>query len=286
MLEAMGIPVEYTFHEDSPSQHESDLRYTAALGMADNVMTLRLVVRKLALDQNLHATFMPKPLNGVQGSGMHTHMSLFENDVNAFYDAGDDYGLSKTAKAFIAGLLVHAREMTAVTSQLVNSYKRLVAGDEAPALVSRARNNSSALVRVPTVKPGKESSTRVEYRALDSAANPCLAFSAILAAGLKGVQEGYELPPEAAVNLSALSRNEARAMGFAELPMSLAEALPMLTRVPARSIGIYPRKGSLERGADADVILWDENTGVRATFVGGELVYQAVGECIAVIADG
>ncbi|MCY3577361.1 MAG: glutamine synthetase family protein [bacterium] len=232
MLEAMGIPVEYSFHEDSPSQHEIDLRYTEALSMADNVMTLRLVVRKLALDRDLHATFMPKPLNGVQGSGMHTHMSLFENDVNAFHDAGDDYGLSKTAKAFIAGLLHHAREITAVTNQLVNSYKRLVAGDEAPTFVSWARNNRSALVRVPVVKPGKESSTRIEYRALDSAANPYLAFSAVLAAGLKGVQEGYELPPEAAADLYTMSRSQARTKGFEELPMSLSEALDVLEESP------------------------------------------------------
>ncbi|MCY3966979.1 MAG: glutamine synthetase family protein [bacterium] len=232
MLEAMGIPVEYSFHEDSPSQHEIDLRYTEALSMADNVMTLRLVVRKLALDRNLHATFMPKPLNGVQGSGMHTHMSLFENDVNAFYDAGHSYGLSKTAQSFIAGLLIYAREITAVTNQLVNSYKRLVVGDEAPTFVSWARNNRSALVRVPVVKPGKESSTRIEYRALDSAANPYLAFSVMLAAGLKGVEEGYELPPEAATDLYTTSKETARATGLEELPMSLSEALDALESSP------------------------------------------------------
>ncbi|MXW42875.1 MAG: glutamine synthetase [Acidimicrobiia bacterium] len=232
MLEAMGIPVEYSFHEDSPSQHEIDLRYTEALSMADNVMTLRLVVRKLALDRNLHATFMPKPLNGVQGSGMHTHMSLFENDVNAFYDADDRYGLSKTAKSFIAGLLVHAREITAITNQLVNSYKRLGVGDEAPTFVSWARNNRSALVRVPMVKAGKESSTRIEYRALDSAANPYLAFSAVLAAGLKGLEEGYELPAEAATDLYTTSRDEAHATGLLELPMSLSEALDELEASP------------------------------------------------------
>ncbi len=232
MLEAMGIPVEYSFHEDSPSQHEIDLRYTEALSMADNVMTLRLVVRKLALDRHLHATFMPKPLNGVQGSGMHTHMSLFENDRNAFYDAGDGYGLSQTAKAFIAGLLAHAREITAVTNQLVNSYKRLVVGDEAPTLVSWARNNRSALVRVPVVKPGKASSTRIEYRALDSAANPYLAFSAVLAAGLKGVEEGYELPAEAATDLYTTSKDKARVTGLEELPMSLSEALDALEASP------------------------------------------------------
>ena len=195
-LEAMGIPVEYSFHEDSPSQHEIDLRHTDALTMADSVMTFRLVVREAAANEGLYATFMPKPLEGVQGSGMHTHMSLFEGDENAFHDPGDPYNLSKVAKGFIAGLLHHAREITAITNQTVNSYKRLIPGFEAPVYISWARNNRSALIRVPVAK-SKAQSTRIEYRAPDPATNPYLAFSVMLAAGLKGIEEGYELPTEA-----------------------------------------------------------------------------------------
>lgn len=225
MLEGMGIPVEYSFHEDSPSQHEIDLRYTDALTMADNVMTFRLVVREIALERGAYATFMPKPLQGVQGSGMHTHLSLFEGDTNAFHDPDDEYKLSKVGRSFIAGLLVHAREITAVTNQLVNSYKRLIPGSEAPVHVSWARNNRSALVRVPLAKSGKESSTRIEYRSPDPACNPYLAFSVMLAAGLKGLEEGYELGPEAAANVFELTDEERAAEGITGLPQSLAEAL-------------------------------------------------------------
>jgi len=228
MLEAMGIPVEYSFHEDGPSQHEIDLRYTDALSMADNVMTFRLVVRELALENNVYATFMPKPMSGVQGSGMHNHLSLFEGDTNAFADPGDAYGLSKVAYSFIAGLLHHAAEITAVTNQLVNSYKRLITGYEAPTYITWARNNRSALVRVPVIKPGKQASTRVEYRASDPACNPYLAFSVMLAAGLKGVEEGYELSPEASANVFALTPAERAAEGMASLPQSLADALDVM----------------------------------------------------------
>ena len=225
MLEALSIPVEYSFHEDSPSQHEIDLQYTDALSMADSVMTLRLAVKKIAMDRGVYATFMPKPLNGVQGSGMHTHLSLFRNGQNAFHDPGDPDGLSEVARAFIAGLLHHAREITAVTNQLVNSYKRINEGYEAPRYVSWARNNRSALVRVPIPKPGKVESTRIEYRALDPSCNPYLAFSVMLAAGLRGVEEGLELPPEARVNLYDLSRREQRELGVDGLPANLSEAL-------------------------------------------------------------
>ncbi|HUF83522.1 MAG TPA: glutamine synthetase family protein, partial [Acidimicrobiia bacterium] len=211
-LEAMGIPVEYSFHELGPSQHEIDLRYTDALTMADNVMTFRLVVKEVAQDLGVYATFMPKPIPDAFGSGMHTHMSLFEGDVNAFHDPGDEHGLSKVGKAFIAGLLRHAPEITAVTNQWVNSYKRLgmaqvpghpapIVGYEAPVYVCWARNNRSALVRLPIAKKGKESSPRIEFRSPDPACNPDLAFSVMLAAGLKGVEEGYELPPEATNNI-------------------------------------------------------------------------------------
>jgi glutamine synthetase len=227
-LEAMGIPVEYSFHEDSPSQHEIDLRYTDALSMADNVMTFRLVVREIAMERGFYATFMPKPLSGVQGSGMHTHLSLFEGDENAFHEPSDPYRLSKIGRGFIAGLLHHAPEITAVTNQLVNSYKRLIPGTEAPAHVSWARNNRSALVRVPVVKAGKESSVRVEYRSPDPACNPYLAFSLMLAAGLKGLEEGYQLPPEATANVFALTDAERAAEGMVELPQSLADALDVM----------------------------------------------------------
>jgi glutamine synthetase len=225
VLENMGIPVEYSFHEDAPSQHEIDLRYTDALTMADNVMTFRLVVREIALEQGAYATFMPKPLAGVQGSGMHTHMSLFEGDENAFHEPGDQYGLSKVGRGFIAGLLRHAPEITAVTNQLVNSYKRLIAGYEAPVYVTWARNNRSALIRVPVTKRGKQSSTRIEYRAPDPACNPYLAYSVILAAGLKGIEEGYDLPPESAGNVFEMTEAERAAEGISPLPQSLSDAL-------------------------------------------------------------
>jgi glutamine synthetase len=230
MLEDMGIPVEYAQHEDAPSQHEIDLRHTDALTMADTVMTVRQVVKELARARGVRATFMPKPLTGVQGSGMHTHFSLFEADAPAFYDPGDENNLSKVGKGFIAGLLMHAREITAVTNQWVNSYKRLVVGYEAPVHVSWARNNRSALVRVPVAKRGKTESTRIEYRAPDGACNPYLAFAVVLAAGLKGIEEGYDLPPEAAANLYEMSPSELAAAGIPSLPGSLSEALAEMER--------------------------------------------------------
>ena len=228
VLEHMGIPVEYSFHEDAPSQHEIDLRYTDALSMADNVMTFRLVVREIALEQGAYATFMPKPLAGVQGSGMHTHLSLFEGDENAFHDPGDQYGLSKVARGFIAGLMHHAPEITAVTNQLVNSYKRLIAGYEAPVYVTWARNNRSALIRIPVTKRGKQSSTRIEYRAPDPACNPYLAYSVILAAGLKGIEDGYDLPGESLANVFEMTASERAAEGIRPLPQSLSDALDVM----------------------------------------------------------
>jgi glutamine synthetase len=224
-LEAMGIPVEYSFHELGPSQHEIDLRYTDALTMADNVMTFRQVVKQVANELGVYATFMPKPIEGAFGSGMHTQVSLFEGDVNAFHDPGDEFGLSKVGRHFIAGLLFHAREITAVTNQTVNSYKRLIAGYEAPVHVCWARNNESALVRLPAPKKGKESSTRIEFRSPDPACNPYLAFSVMLAAGLKGVEEGYELPPEATNNIYEMTPEERAAEGIGSLPQNLAEAV-------------------------------------------------------------
>ena len=228
-LEATGIPVEYSFHEDAPSQHEIDLRYTDGLAMADNIMALRMIVREVAMASGVHATFMPKPMEGVQGSGMHTHLSLWKGDENAFYGPDDEYGLSPIAKGFIAGLLRHAGEITAVTNQLINSYKRLVAGYEAPVHISWARNNRSALVRVPVPKRGKEDQgTRLEYRAMDPAVNPYLAFSVLIAAGLRGIKEGYELPEEAAVNLFDTSEAERRVQDSGLLPTNLSTALDVM----------------------------------------------------------
>ena len=238
-LEAMGIPVEYSFHENGPSQHEIDLRYTDALTMADNVMTFRTVVRQVAQDLGVHATFMPKPIAGAFGSGMHTHLSLFEGDVNAFYDSGDPHGLSKVGKCFIAGLLRHAHEITAVTNQTVNSYKRLIEGYEAPTYICWARNNESALVRVPPSKRGKESSTRIEFRSPDPACNPYLAFSVMLAAGLQGIDEGYDLPPEATNNIFEMTAEERAVENIQALPQSLAEAVDVMERseLVARTLG-------------------------------------------------
>lgn len=223
MLEALSIPVEYSFHEDAPSQHEIDLQYTEALAMADSIMTFRLVVKKIAQERGVHATFMPKPLDSVQGSGMHTHMSLWRDGKNAFYDSDHEYGLSIIAQQFIAGTLRHAREITAVTNQLINSYKRLNDGLEAPRYVSWARNNQSTLVRVPVTRANKPEATRIEYRSPDPACNPYLAFSLILAAGMKGIEEGYDLQAETKANL--FDRSEATNAGVVGLPRSLDEAL-------------------------------------------------------------
>ncbi|MCJ7725303.1 MAG: glutamine synthetase family protein, partial [Acidimicrobiia bacterium] len=222
VLESLGIPVELSHHEVSPSQHELDLRYTDALTMADNLMTTRLAVKEVAMEAGIYATFMPKPLEGVDGSGLHLHLSLFEGDKNAFYEPGGEYGLSKVGRGFIAGLLTHAREITAVTNQWVNSYKRLVSGFDAPTSVAWARNNQSALVRVPTPKAGKPASTRIEYRSPDGACNPYLTFSVILAAGLAGIEGGYELPAEIPTDIGALTRQERAAAGIRRLPDNLA----------------------------------------------------------------
>ena len=229
-LEDLGIPVEYSQHEDAPSQHEIDLRYTDALSMSDTIMTVRHVVQELALERGVRATFMPKPMEGVQGSGMHTHFSLFDGKGNAFHDASDTYGLSAVAKGFIAGLLAHAREITAVTNQWVNSYKRLVVGYEAPVYVSWARNNRSAIVNVPHFKHNRVESTRIEYRAPDPACNPYLTFAVVLAAGLRGIEKGYELPPETAANLYAMTAAEREAAGIESLPSNLGEAVDEMAR--------------------------------------------------------
>ncbi|HEX2850437.1 MAG TPA: type I glutamate--ammonia ligase [Acidimicrobiales bacterium] len=229
-LEDMGIPVEYSQHEDAPSQHEIDLRYTDALSMADTLMTVRMVIKEMAQERGVHASFMPKPVFGEQGSGLHTHFSLFEGDANAFHDASDEYGLSSVAKGFIAGLLAHAREITAVTNQWVNSYKRLVVGYEAPVYVSWARNNRSAIVNVPHSKKGRTDSTRIEYRAPDPACNPYLTFAVVLAAGLRGIEKGYSLPAETAANVFEMTPEERMADGIDSLPSSLGEAIDEMER--------------------------------------------------------
>jgi len=226
-LEKMGIPIEHSHHEVAPSQHEIIVRYTDALTMADNIMSFRLTVKEVALEHGIYATFMPKPLEAHDGSGMHFHMSLSEGDQNVFAD-DDGRHLSKTGQQFVAGLLTHAREITAVTNQWVNSYKRLVRGFDAPIWVSWGYNNQSALVRVPTVKANKPSSVRVEYRSPDAAANPYLALSVLLAAGLRGIERGYELPPEVPGNVLEMSSAERREAGIERLPETLSEALDLL----------------------------------------------------------
>ncbi|MBI5050851.1 MAG: glutamine synthetase [Nitrospirae bacterium] len=223
-LEAMGIKVEYSHHEVAPSQHEIDLRYADALTMADNVMTHRVVVKEVATKYGCYATFMPKPIFGQNGSGMHTHQSLFKGNKNVFFDAKDKYYLSGIAKSYIAGLLKHAAEITAVCSQWVNSYKRLVPGYEAPVYISWARRNRSALVRVPLYKPGKEQATRIEFRSPDPACNPYLAFSVMLAAGLEGIEKGYKLPEPVEKDIYHLSDEERKKLGIKALPGSLIEA--------------------------------------------------------------
>ncbi len=228
MLEQMGISVEFSHHEAAPGQHEIDLRYADALTMADNVMTFRVVIREVAVSQGIHASFMPKPFSEHPGSGMHTHMSLFEGDTNAFYDASDEYNLSKTAKQFIAGLMRHAPEITAVTNQWVNSYKRLVGGGEAPSYACWGRANRSALIRIPQFTPGKTSSARIEYRAVDAAVNPYLAYAVLLNAGLKGIEEEYELPEENEDEVWRLTDRERQAIGIQELPRNLDEALRLM----------------------------------------------------------
>jgi glutamine synthetase len=224
-LEEMGIAIEYSHHEVAASQHEIDMRYTDALTMADNVMTYRLVVKLVAQQNNCYATFMPKPVFGINGSGMHVHQSLFKGGQNAFFDASDPYHLSKEAKAFIAGLLKHAPEITSVTNQWVNSYKRLVPGYEAPVYLSWARRNRSDLIRVPEYQPGREKSTRVEFRSPDPACNPYLAFSVMLAAGLEGIEKGYEPPEPVEENVYEMSEEERERRGINTLPGSLLEAI-------------------------------------------------------------
>jgi len=224
-LEDMGIQVEYSHHEVAPSQHEIDLKYTEALNMADAAMTYRLTVKEVAMQHGVYATFMPKPVFGINGSGMHVHQSLFKGGENAFFDASDEYYLSGICKSYIAGLLRHSREISLVVAQWVNSYKRLVPGYEAPVYISWARKNRSTLVRVPMYKPGKPNATRMEYRCPDPACNPYLAFAVMLAAGLKGMEEGYKLPDPIEEDIYEMTPDERMERGIESLPGSLGQAV-------------------------------------------------------------
>lgn len=255
-LESVGIPIEYHHHEVGPSQHEIDMRYADALSMADHTITYRLVVKEVAAWHGYYATFMPKPLFGENGSGMHTHMSLFKGGRNQFFDRRDEYHLSSVAKSFIAGLLVHAREMSAVLAQWVNSYKRLVPGYEAPVYVAWSQRNRSALIRIPLYKPGSEQSTRAEIRCPDPACNPYLAFAVLLQAGLEGIERGYELPDPMETNLYRLTAEQRKERGIVALPGSLGEAVEEFagSELMERALGahIFPRYVELKRKE------WDE----------------------------
>ncbi|MBU3911437.1 MAG: type I glutamate--ammonia ligase [Candidatus Omnitrophica bacterium] len=227
MLEKMGVKVEYSHHEVATSQHEIDLRYCDALTMADNVMTYRMVVKEVARQHGKYATFMPKPIYGINGSGMHVHQSLFKGSKNAFFSKTDKSHLSDVAKYFIAGILRYVPEITTVTNQWVNSYKRLIPGYEAPVYICWAQMNRSALVRVPMYKPGKENATRIEFRSPDPAANPYLAFSVMLAAGLEGMKNKYKLPRPAEDNIYRMTEEERAKAGIRSLPEDLYEAIKL-----------------------------------------------------------
>ena len=255
-LETMGIPVEYHHHEVGPSQHEIDIRFANALDMADYMLTYRLVVKEVAKQHGYHATFMPKPLFGENGSGMHTHQSLFKDGRNAFFAADDKWHLSDTGKAFIAGQLRHAREIAAVFAQWVNSYKRLVPGYEAPVYVAWSQRNRSALIRIPLYKPGSEQATRAEIRCPDPACNPYLLFACLLHAGLEGIEHGYELPEPMETNLYHLTAEQRRQRGIVSLPETLGEAIDELSRseLGRKALGphIFDRYIELKRKE------WDE----------------------------
>jgi len=255
-LESMGIPVEYHHHEVGPSQHEIDIRFTNALDMADFMLTYRLIVKEVAKTHGYHATFMPKPLFGENGSGMHTHQSLFKDGRNAFFDGDDKWNLSDVGKGFIAGQLRHAREISAVFAQWVNSYKRLVPGFEAPVYVAWSQRNRSALIRIPLYKPGSEQATRAELRCPDPACNPYLTFACLLHAGLEGIEQGYELPEPMETNLYHLTPEERRERGIVSLPETLGEAIDELSRseLVRKALGphIFDRYVELKRKE------WDE----------------------------
>jgi glutamine synthetase len=255
-LEGMGIPIEYVHHEVGPSQHEIDMRFSDALAMADHTVTYRLIVKEIAKKSGYHATFMPKPIFGENGSGMHTHQSLFKDGRNAFFDGDDEWNLSAAGKTFIAGQLKHAREISAVFAQWVNSYKRLVPGYEAPVYVAWSRRNRSALIRIPLYKPGAEQATRVEIRCPDPACNPYLTFAALLHAGLEGIEQGYELPDPMETNLYHLTPEQRKERGIVSLPETLGEAVDALagSELVRKALGphIFDRYVELKRAE------WDE----------------------------
>jgi glutamine synthetase len=252
----MGIPIEYVHHEVGPSQHEIDMRFADAMSMADHTVTYRLIVKEIAKKAGYHATFMPKPIFGENGSGMHTHQSLFKEGRNAFFDAEDEWQLSAAGKAFIAGQLRHAREISAVFAQWVNSYKRLVPGYEAPVYVAWSRRNRSALIRIPLYKPGAEQATRAEIRCPDPACNPYLTFATLLHAGLEGIEQGYELPDPMETNLYHLTPEQRRERGIVSLPETLGEAIDELSQseLARKALGphIFDRYVELKRSE------WDE----------------------------
>jgi glutamine synthetase len=255
-LESMGIPIEYVHHEVGPSQHEIDMRFAPALTMADHTVTYRLIVKEVAKKAGFHATFMPKPIFGENGSGMHTHQSLFKDGRNAFFDADDEWHLSDVGKGFIAGQLRHAREISAVFAQWVNSYKRLVPGYEAPVYVAWSRRNRSALIRIPLYKPGAEQATRAEIRCPDPACNPYLTFACLLHAGLEGIEQGYDLPDPMETNLYHLTAEQRTERGITALPETLGEAITELSHseLVRKALGphIFDRYVELKRKE------WDE----------------------------
>ncbi|TML45388.1 MAG: type I glutamate--ammonia ligase [Actinobacteria bacterium] len=265
-LESMGIPIEYVHHEVGPSQHEIDMRFAPALEMADHTVTYRLIVKEIAKKAGYHATFMPKPIFGENGSGMHTHQSLFSDGRNAFFDGDDRWHLSAAGKAFIAGQLRHAREIAGIFAQWVNSYKRLVPGYEAPVYVAWSQRNRSALIRIPLYKPGSEQATRAEIRCPDPACNPYLTFAALLHAGLEGIEQGYELPEPMETNLYHLTPEQRRERGIVSLPETLGEAIDALaeSELARKALGphIFDRYIELKRKE------WDE---YRVQLTGWEL---------------
>ncbi len=272
LLEQMGISVEFSHHEGGPGQQEIDLRYADALTMADNIMTFRVVIKDVAAMKDMFASFMPKPLENEPGSGMHTHLSLFEGDSNAFYDASAEYHLSKIGRQFIAGLLRHAAEIAAVTNQWVNSYKRLVGGSEAPRYICWGQNNRSALVRVPMYKPSKGASARVELRSIDSAANPYLAYALVLSAGLAGIENDYELPEGAEDDVWSLTERQRQALGIKPLPRSLDTAIGLMenSELAAETLGehvfdfVLRNKRAEYESYRAQVTPWELRTSLPA----------------------
>jgi glutamine synthetase len=255
-LKKLGVNVEYSHHEVAPSQHEIDMRYDDALKMADNVVTYRLTVKEIASKNGVYATFMPKPIFGQNGSGMHCHQSLFKGKTNAFFDPKDKYNLSDIGKSYIAGILKHAPEIISILAPWVNSYKRLVPGYEAPVYIAWSRRNRSALVRVPMYQPGKEAATRMELRCPDPSGNPYLQFAAMLTAGLKGIEEGYKLPEPMELNLYHLTEEERVEKGIKSLPASLGEAIALAEKSSLVREILGPH--CFERFIDVKKKEWDE----------------------------